>query len=72
MSMWRRKLKQEEHILVRKLTITMTRSETIILGLAGSMIDSDHAILGTFTGLLTGNVKLKRCVMMRYNTKHML
>ena len=36
------------------------------------MIDSDHAILGAFTGLLTGNVKLKDKVMMRYNTKHML
>lgn len=34
--------------------------KAIILGLAGSMIDSDHAILGAFTGLLTGNVKLKR------------
>ena len=34
--------------------------KAIVLALAGSMIDSEHAILGAFTGLLTGNVTVKK------------
>ena len=34
--------------------------KAIVLALAGSMIDSEHAILGAFTGLLTGNVNVKK------------
>ena len=34
--------------------------KAIILAIAGSMIDSEHAILGAFTGLLTGNVTVKK------------
>tara|TARA_B100001094_G_scaffold330992_1_gene397818 strand:+ start:3472 stop:3900 length:429 start_codon:yes stop_codon:yes gene_type:complete len=34
--------------------------KAMILAIAGSMIDSEHAILGAFTGLVTGNSELKR------------
>lgn len=34
--------------------------KAIVLALAGSMIDSEHAILGAFTGLITGNVNVKK------------
>ena len=34
--------------------------KAIVLAIAGSMIDSEHAILGAFTGLITGNSQLKK------------
>ena len=37
-----------------------TIGKAMILAIAGSMIDSEHAILGAFTGLVTGNSELKR------------
>lgn len=37
-----------------------TIGKAVILAIAGSMVDSEHAILGAFTGLVTGNSELKR------------
>ena len=44
--------------------------KAVILAIAGSMIDSEHAILGAFTGLITGNSELKRVCYdeIQYNT----